>query len=382
MEMIVIGWLVFDMTDSAWLVAFMGFCRSIPYLVVGVWSGLIIDRFGRRNIILVAQTINVLISITVAFLLWTEELQIWQIAAAALLMGSVWALDWPARRSLVPDLVGKEQTLDALIIENMLQNVSRIFGPFTGGALIATLGASSSYTILSGIAGLALLSLFGLTREPISRANMPAGISPWTRIVEGFRYVRRNQALMGVMWVTVIMNALAFPYMDLLPVFARDVLHQGPFELGILGAASGIGSFIGLFVINRIRHIFSNGWILLVGTCFQCIVLVAFASSTNFLLSFGLLIVVGMGHSIFGVMQSAILLLEASDEMRSRAMGSLTLFIGMGPAGRLQLGVLAQALSAPLAVGIHGFAGVVALGLVAYLLPDFRRRKNAPLALD
>lgn len=361
MEAIVTGWLVLELTDSAWQVALMGFYRSIPMLFVGIFAGPIIDRFGRRPCIRAAQTGNFAISVAVALLLWTDRLELWHLSVAALLMGTIWSLDWPARRTLVPDLVGKSHTMDAMILENVAQNVSRIFGPFASGVFIATLGASGSYALLAGVSGLALVALLGMTDRSLPQQALP-GRSPWVQMREGLQYAQRNQPIKGVMVMTLIMNVLAFPYMDLLPIFARDILMQGPLGLGILGASVGIGSMLGLVLIQRLRTVISTGWLFMGGSLMLCLLLLAFAASTSFPLSLVLLACIGLGQACFSVMQSSIVLLSASDEMRSRVMGSLTLFIGAGPLGRLQIGALAEYFGTPMAVSLQ--SGVAALSIV------------------
>ena len=373
MESILVGWLVLELTNSAWQVALMAFYRSIPFLLVGFFSGPIIDRFGRRACIQFAQAANFLISALITLLLWLGQLELWHLAVAALVMGSVWSVDWPARRSLIPDLVGKAQTVNAMMMENFVQNLSAIFGPFLGGALIAALGAAGCYTMLAVTAGLALIMVLGLSRQPIPRTTMPSGESPFRRIGDGLQYAWRNHALLGVMFITMVMNLCAFPYMDMLPVIARDVLHQGPIGLGMLGAATGVGSFMGLFVITKLRQRVSNNWIFAGGSAFMCLMLIGFGLSTNFGLSLLLLVIGGLGRVCFGVMQSSIMLLSASDEMRSRAMGSLTLFIGAGPFGRLQIGALSMALGAASALALQAGLGIVAIGVVLMLLPGFRQ---------
>jgi len=374
MESIVVGWLVLELTDSAWEVALVAFYRSIPFLLVGVFAGPIIDRYGRRNCILVAQGINFSISATVALLLWLDALAYWHIVTAALLMGTVWSIDWPARRSLIPDLVDKELTVDSMILEGMGQNVSRIVGPFASGALLATFGVTGSYIALAVTAGLAWLALLGLVNKEIPRTHMPDGRSPWHQIREGLRYTSQNQALLGVTIMTLIINMLVLTYIDLLPVFARDVLGQGPLGLGLLSAGGGLGAFIGLLIIGRLRGRISNGWILLGGTFAQCLLLILFANSPFYLLSLSFVILSAMGRASFGVMQSAIVLLASSDEMRSRVMGVMVLAIGLGPIGRLIIGALAENFGAPFAVTTLCAVAAVAIALLGILLPEFREQ--------
>ncbi|MCB0109203.1 MAG: MFS transporter, partial [Caldilineaceae bacterium] len=373
MEQVVLGWLVLELTDSAWLVALAGFARSAPYLISGFISGLVIDRFGRRKIILAAQACNTAVYGIIAGLLWVDQLTFWHLLVGALISGAAWSLDWPARRSLVPDLVGKERTIDAMIIENFVQNFSRILGPFTGGTLIAILGARGCYTVLTLLSALTLIVLTGLAHRPLPQTALPTRRSPFATAREGLRYVRSNEPILAVLLITALMNMLAFPYMTLLPVFARDVLNQGPIGLGILGAGNGIGAFVGLLIINQLRHRINPGWIFGIGSCFQAIALLGFANSSILGLSLLLLIASGLGQACFSTMQSSIILLSSSDEMRSRAMGTLVLAIGAGPLGRLQVGALAETLGAPLAVTLQTILAAVLVGTVILKLPGLRR---------
>lgn len=378
MEMIVVGWLVLELTDSAWMVALVDFFRSAPFLLLGFLSGPITDRWGRRPIIVAAQTANFLTYGAIFLLLWLDMLQVWHLGLAGFVMGTAWALDWPARRALVPDLVGKGHTVDALLMENFSQGLARMAGPWLGGWLIATAGATGCFLIMVILSLMTLAILRSLAQQDIPRTST-VGSSTLNTIGQGLRYVRGNQPILAVLLVTIVMNFLVFPYAALLPIFARDILHQGPVGLGWLGTASGIGSFAGLFLINRIRHWASNGWIFLAGTFGQCLMLLLFSFSTVYPLSIAALILSGIGQACFGIMQSSIILLAASDEMRSRAMGALVLAIGSGPLGRLQTGVLAENLGTPTAVGLQAALGAIALVAILFGLPEVRRTPTAQI---
>jgi MFS family permease len=372
MESIVVGWLVLEMTNSAWLVAVAGFCRSIPLLLLGFVAGQIADRFGRRRVILAAQSVNFAVQITLAALLWLDALALWHIYATAVVLGSCWAMDWPARRALLPDLVGKEHTVDAMLMENLAQGFSRIGGPALAGVLIAAYGAIGAYLVMMVLAGATLFNLRYLSRQPIPRTNLRPAASPWSVLGESLRYVGSNQPILGVILITAAFNLWIVPYMTLLPVIARDVLGVGPAGLGFLGAAAGIGSFFGLLLIAQIRRYFSNGWIMLVGTIGMSVVLFTFSQSTWYPLSWIMLFCAGMGQACFGIMQSSIILLTASDEMRSRTMGILVLAIGSDPVGKLQTGALAQAWGAASALSVVTALAGLAILAIGLTLPGLR----------
>ena len=372
MEMTVTGWLVLEMTDSAWQVALVGFYRSAPVVLVGFFTGPLASRFGRLRIIQVSQMATVATTALIAQLLWADRLEFWHLAVCAALLGVCWTLGWTTRRTLVPDLVGKARIVDAVLLENVAQNVSRVLGPFCAGALIAWLGAEGCYTTIAVVSAASLAAALMIAAANLPRVQASAA-SPWTLVADGLRYCRRNQAILGDLLITVAMNFLAFPYMALLPVFARDVLHQGPIGLGLLGAASGIGSFVGILAIGQVRRVVSNGWIFASGSFLMAVSLVAFAASTHFYFSLGLLVLSGIGQACFSVMQSAIILVTASDDMRDRAMGAVAIAIGAGPPGRLQVGALAEAFGAPIAVGLTAAAAALMVAAVAAGLPGFRR---------
>lgn len=373
MEMIVLGWLVLELTDSAGLVGLVGFCRSIPSLIVGGFGGLLSDRMGRRPLILAAQTLTFCMYGTVALLLATGQLALWHLVAIALTLGCAWAMDWPTRRALIPDLVGRPRVVDALMLENFGMSIARALGPLLAGVVLDTFDVLGCFLTLSGLSAVSLLLLRALSRQPIPQTSSPSRASPLAQIQDSVRYVRQNQSILAVTLITMIMNMLAFPYMNFLPVFARDVLGQGPVGLGYLGAAVGIGNVLGLFLVHFSRRYASAGWIFVAGTLLHCFALLSFTTSAVFVLSWAFLLVVGIGHACFGIMQSSIVLLSAADERRGQAMGAIAVAIGAGPFGRLQTGVLADAIGAPLAVGGEVALAAVLVATVAITLPAIRQ---------
>ena len=378
MEMIVLGWLVLELTDSAGLVGLVGFCRSIPSLLVGGFGGLLADRIGRRPLVIASQTLTFCMYATVALLLAVGLLAIWHLVVISLTLGCAWAMDWPTRRALIPDLVGRPRVVDALMLENLGMSVARAFGPLLAGLVLDTFNVLGCFLTLSGLSAISLLLLRALSRQPIPRTSSPTSASPLAQIRDSVLYVRQNQPILAVTLITMVMNMLAFPYMNFLPVFARDVLGQGPVGLGYLGASVGIGNVVGLFLVNWARRFTSAGWIFVAGTLLHCLALLSFTTSSVFAVSWALLLLVGIGHACFGIMQSSIVLLAAADERRGQAMGAIAVAIGAGPFGRLQTGVLADAFGAPLAVGAEVALAALLVSTVAATIPELRRVDDSP----
>jgi MFS family permease len=373
MEMVVLGWLVFDLSNSARTVSLVGFCRTLPLLLVSLFSGPIIDYFGRRRVVIAAQSANLSAYLAIVLLLWTGKAAPWNIAIVAFCLGSAWALDWPTRRSLVPDILGKERMFDGLLLESFIVGLARIFAPSMAGALIASYGAIGCYI------GMAFLSVCALSiLVPLLRGAGPRGTRAFRSAAlpvasEGMRYVRSNQTILAVVLITLIMNLWMFPYVSLLPVFARDVLHKGPVELGFLSTGTGLGSFLGLVALNYLRQRVNVGMLFVVGTGWMCVALAAFALSRTYPLSWTMLLCAGMGMACFGTLQSTIVLLSTSDTMRSRVMGIVVLAIGGDPLGQLQIGTLAERFGVQATLAGQASAALVALVLIVILLPGVLR---------
>ena len=377
MEQVAIGWIALELTDSAWWVAVVAFCRSIPLPVVGLFGPILGERFLRRHLVLFLQSVN-LVGVSALFLLHLAGgLEYWHMTVVALANGAAWALDWPTRRALLPDLVGRNRVVDGMVLENVLQGLTRLTGPLLAGASMDQLGTGGALGLLVAMSAGGFVLLTGLKTDSRSPSPPKGVVAAIGRLREGLAFVRRQPAILGTLAVTVIMNAWAFPFQALLPVIARDVLGQGPMGLGLLGAANGVGAMMGLLLVNWSRDRSSNEAIFVGGSLVACIGLVGLSLSATLALSLAALVVSGVGQAGFSIMQSSIILVEATDEMRSRAMGALVLAIGSGPLGRVQGGAMAVLWGAPVAVGAMALSAAVGIVVVAWRLRGF-----LPLSAD
>jgi MFS family permease len=379
MESVVLGWLVFDLSNSARMVALVSFCRTLPLLVISLFSGPIIDYVGRRRVVIAAQSANLTAYLAIVLLLWSGRAAPWNIAIAVICLGIAWAFDWPTRRSLVPDMLGKERMFDGLLLESFLAGVARIIAPAMAGALIARYGAVGCYIAMAILSLSALTILIPLLRGSGPRNAKPPRMAALPVLREGLRYVRANQTILAVVLITLIMNMWIFPYGSLLPVFARDVLDTGPAGLGFLSTGTGVGSFLGLVVLHFLRQRFNVGTLFVVGTGWMCVALAVFALSHVYALSWAMLLCAGMGMACFGTLQSTIVLLATSDAMRSRVMGIVVLAIGGDPLGQLQIGMLAERFGVQTTLAGQASAALLVLVVIVLVAPGVLR---PPVASD
>jgi MFS family permease len=352
MEQIVVGWVALQLTGSPFLVALVGFYRMLPLFVLGIFGGALGDRYDRRRLVVGLQLGNVACIGVLAALGVSGRLAYSHLALAEIIMGASMALDWPSRRALTVDLVDRERLANAVALDASGQNVSRMVGPLLSGGLIAALSPSVTLVALAGlylVNGLLVLRLpAGVAGKTAVRTQgMLAGLR------SGVGILLRDQAIVGVLLITVWMNLLFFPYQLLLPVVAVDVLKTDSVGLGTLSAADGLGSLIGTLLLAGsigARHHGRHFWASSLG---GGLVLIAFAATRSFPAAALIQVVGGLARAGFSAYQTTIVLNRSSDELRSRAMGLLTIAIGVSPFGSLEIGVLAQAVGTSPAIGLN-----------------------------
>ena len=382
MDILVTSWVTLQLTNSAFDVALIGFFRFIPVMLFGTFAGAIADRLNRRRLVLATTSANVLVACAVATLFQANLVEFWHLAVANVTLGLCWAIEWPSRRAMMPDLAGKELLLPAVVVDTLSMNANRVLGPLVGGTLLAILSSAQCFYVLAAVYGAGLAPLL-LLRLPAIRP--PQRTATLRFILEGLGYCYRYQAVRGVLLITVVMNAFFFPYSQLLSVVARDVLRVGPVELGLLASGDGIGSLIGAMLLISSDRLRRQGPVFVFGSLAMSIALLVFALSPMFLLSFAMLTLAGVAHSAFSTYQSTIILGEVGDALRARVMGILTVAIGSSPVGMLFMGAIAGAHGAPWALGLSGVLGALLVGGSVALAPNLltyevpRSRAMAPL---
>jgi MFS family permease len=370
MDRVVLGWVVLEMTDSAWDLALLEAMRWLPLLLFGMAGGAIADRIDRRWVLIGAQGLALVVCTSSAILLAAGLFNFGLALVATLLLGVQWAIDWPTRRALIPDLVGRERTVNAVALEAVSQNVTRIVGPLLAGWLITEWNASAAFACM---AGLYVVEIALLKVMPLSVRARPGVSGPMFHyLVDAVDAIRSSQAIVGVLLISALMNVLVFPYQQLLPVFARDALQVDAVGLGALSAAAGFGSVVGATAIASSLRVPRSGTLFWVGSCLMSACLALFAISHGFVFALVLLALSGLGQAAFSSLQSTIVLSNATDHLRGRAMGALTLAIGCTPFGSLEMGALALAFGAQFAVAVNASLCALLVALIAARLSRFR----------
>jgi len=362
MQQVAVGWLVYDLSNSAFTLGAVRFASAIPVTLLTLVGGAMADRIEKRRIVMATESTAMVLAFILAALVYFGVIKIWQIALLSLLEGITDAFDIPTRQSFVVEMVGKDDLMNAIALNSSLFNGARVFGPAIAGILIGVIGMTGCF-LLNGVSYLAVVAAYLAMRTTVSRP--PVKHQPiWHETVEAFRYVRSHRVLRAVISLVTVVSLFGWPYSVLLPVFARDVLHVGVSGYGYLMAANGAGALVGALTLASLgdsphkRKLFYGG---LFGFC---IMLCVFALSRVYWLSAAALTGSGFFMIIFFATANTAVQTSVPDELRGRVMGIYSLaFIGLTPFGSLIAGSLAHVTSASFTVTMGSVICLIA-GLI------------------
>lgn len=375
MDLIVLGWVILDMTDSPLLVALVGTCRFLPLGLIGVFAGSLGDRMSKRKLLIIAQVLNVVVTLTFLSIVALDLVRVWHVYVVAILIGSSWAVDYPVRRAFIRDLLPESDMVNAMAIDAASLTGMAMLGRWIGGSLLAGAGIQGAYIFLAVcyLSGLAVLLGIKSQDKLVIATDASQGIL--RDAFDGLAFMWRNKVLKGVLLATLITNIFFFPYFQLTPVFARDVFEVGPVLLGIMSGMDGLGSLIGTFVLasTSIWKLIGQGRVFVGGGLLLGLGTLVFSQAPSIELAMLILVLTGLGTAVYATMQVTMTLAEADIQMRGRAMGAISLAIGTLPIGMAVVGVLAGWLGAPAGLGIFSAIGIILLILVIFAWPELRK---------
>lgn len=370
-QTVVLAWLAFDLTQSEFAVAVFGAVRFFPMLL-GPLGGALAERVNRVRLLAAAGVIALASTIVMAILVGIGVGAYWQVVLIGLLLGVMQAPLQPARFTLVMDLVRREDVSSANALNMATLMGARVIAPAVSGVLIARFGAGAALwaAVLWYVPG--TLLLLRVPERVDREARITSGVV--ADLIEGFSITVRHREMAGVLIVSVAANAFAWPVIQaFLPVFADRVLESGAVGLGLMVAATGVGSLIGAVAIAFLGDFRAKGRMFLGGTAVFGLSLSAFALAGNMPLALLLLLLGGIASAGFGVMQSTLMLLLAPDELRGRAMGVLMLSIGIMPFATLVQGAIASSVGVVETTFVAGLLLIGSIVLVAFAIPGLRR---------
>ena len=369
LELLAVGVFVFDRTGSPLMVALMTIVRMLPMALFGIFVGAIAERFHRLPLLTCGLAIMGFQSIAVGVLAESGQIAVWHLAVTGFVNGMFWSTDFAVRRTLIAEVVPRDRLANAMSLDVLSNNGSRMLGPALGGTLLQFVGLAGTYYL--GALGYfialgAVLSLRHTESAPSYQGSVVV------QIVQGLRYLRSERTLTGVLMVTIIFNVFAWPFLSMVPVIGRDVFQLTAAEIGVLASLEGVGVLIAatwlLFKAppHQFRRIYyyGVGGYLLAALMFAITPWVGAAVIA--------MLIVGLAAACFSTMQSTLVMLLAEAQARTRMMGVLAVCVGTSPVGLLHLGWLANTIDPQTAIRVVAVEGLVALIAVAFVWPQLR----------
>jgi predicted MFS family arabinose efflux permease len=370
MQQVAQGWLVYDLTHSAWLLGLTTFVGQIPILLGSSFGGTLADWMSKRDLLLWTQISSAVQALILTILTMLGIVQVWHVIALSALMGVITAVDMPARQAFTIELVGRQDLRHAIALNSIMFNAARIVGPSAAGILVAIAGVGICFAINTVSYAAMLAALWVMKLEPLPERPKR---SAWNDVKDGFRYVFNHAPILAALLLLAACNLFGGAYVSLMPVFASDVFHQGSQGLGFLMTATGAGALTGAYTMTYIPERYLPLALIIVAGMFG-VALVLFSQSPIFLLSLALLVPVAFSLMTQAATTNTFIQSHCSEDMRGRVMAFFAMATqGTVPIGALLMGWLADGIGAPKALTLGG-AGCIIAAIVAHSRGHLRMR--------
>jgi MFS family permease len=369
-ELTATTWLLYQLTDSPFLLGLGGVFRGAPIFAFALLGGAVADRVERRRLLLITQSSSVITSLVLGALVISGQVAFWHIYVINLVNAIIAAFDAPGRQSLFPTLVPRGQMQNAITLNSMLFRSSNLIGPAVAGILIARVSiaapffvnAASYFAIIFGLLAMRIPAVISRPRGSIRED-----------LVGGLRYVRASAILPLILGIEATLSVFGHNQ-ALITIFARDVLRTDAEGLGLLLSAIGAGAIAGMVVLIVAGDLRRKGLFMIFAGALYAAGLLIFAWSRSFELSVAILVLVGFADATWGTMRNAIAQLAAEDAYRGRVMSLIVIVSrGLTNVSQLQTGLSTALFGAP---GAATIGAVVVGGVVASVAARAERLRH------
>ena len=365
------GWLVLEMTNDPLWVGLLAGVAGISQVTFGIISGVIVDRWNKRIIILVVQLCTGFIGLTLALLLFFNNLELWHLTITAIFNGILISLRIPTGNSIVFSIVGSKSILNALASQLIAFNMSRMVGSVLAGTAISELGVPYAYLLvmITSWIGAGIFLLMGGNYESISKQD-----SFWESLNEGIKYVWHDKSILLLLCVSALIELFGFSFFIMLPIIAKEILGLNAQGLGYLSAANALGSTLSTILVASLGDFKFKPHLLLISALMVGISLSLFAFSESYIPSLILSFIIGAFLMSYDASMGSLLQLLCTDQIRGRVLGLYGLTFGFTPLGGFFLGIISSMISPAMALGVSGTSIILILSFV-----QSKIRKNSRL---
>ena len=360
MQFLVLGWLVLDITDSSYQLGLVIFAYGVPNVLFALLGGIIADRANRLKLLISTRIYVSVLLFALAILRITDLLEIWHVYTVVVLLGTIQALNMPARGAIVADLVERDDLMNAIALHTMVNQTGLMIGPAAAGGIIELAGIGPTLLVNAGLylSGIVfLLFIRGLPRQSAAR-----GATVLADLRAGLQCVRSTPVLYTVLGMILAFTFFVLSFRQVMPAFAKEVLEIGAGGTGLLLLAVGLGSFLGTLILAALGDFRRKGRLFMASGLLVSVVLPLFAWSPWFWASWIILLFVGAAIGFFVPLAITLVQLNVPSELRGRVISIFTLAPAVHFVGALPLAVAANVISWPVAI-----TGGAALSLLVAL---------------
>lgn len=372
MQQIAMSWLVYKLTGSVFLLATVTFMAQIPILLVTPLMSVFVDRFDRRKILILTQSLSMFQALVMAMLTLAGMIQVWHILILSLLIGCINALDNPTRQAFYPSLVPKENLSNAIALNSAVINGSRLIGPAVGGVLIGIFGEGLCF-LLNAISYIGVIIALGMMKlQPFTTHSHSQNL--FTDIREGFSYVTAHVPIRTLLAFMSVISFFGLPLMTFIPAYVKDILLGESEMLGFLLSCIGIGSFSAALYLAARKSVLGLGKVVTISGFILGISLgILSFIRVPWLAAF---VCVPAGFSIITTVASINTLLQtlSDEDKRGRVMGYLAMtFTGIAPIGSMALGAIERYTGLPAIILLSGGCCIIGAIIFEYYRPLVRK---------
>ena len=388
MQVWTLYWHIRQLTDQPIALSGIGVARFVPILAFSLFAGLIADRFNRRRVLFVTQSVMAAVAAALALLTMSGQIQVWHIYLLTAIQAAATSFDMPARQALVPNLVARKDLPNAFSMNSIAFNTGAIAGPALSGLTIGWLGLQGVYWINSASFLVLIVMLIAMGDIPQESSMVirerPRGMIDFAAIGEGILYIRRSPIILSSMILDFFATFFSAAN-TLLPFVAKDILHVGVIQYGWLSAGQSIGAVsVGLILSQRSR-IRRQGALLLGAVVVFGLATVVFGLGVSFWVVFFALIAIGGADEVSTILRNTIRQMQTPDHIRGRMVSINQIFFSGGPQlGEVESGLVAQAFGVPAAIISGGLGCILAVAVIAGIWPQLRKydgSEPAPVAV-
>ncbi|HPF52399.1 MAG TPA: MFS transporter, partial [Draconibacterium sp.] len=347
-QRIAMPWLVYDLTNSVVLLGIVGFAGQIPTFILASYAGVIVDRRNRYRILIATQILAMIQALTLAALVYSGSIQVWQIIFLSVVLGFINAFDMPSRQSFMVEMVEKKEDLgNAIALNSTMVNGARLLGPSIAGVMISLTGEATCF-LINGLSYLVVIASL-LNMKIIPKERKPKSSKIISELKEGFQYTFGFIPVRFIILLLALVSLMGMPFSVLMPVYAKEILHGSSHTFGFLMGASGLGALSGALYLASRRNAAGLEKIIPVSAMVFGTGLILLSVTRAFWLASLVMILTGTGMMMVMASSNTVIQTVIDDSKRGRVMSFYAMaFMGTAPFGSLIAGTLAKVIGTPM----------------------------------